>query len=78
VAGASQPNRSFDGEEDLDTELAEELGRLRSVEAWRQLADHMDLVWKISRVGGLCAERGVAGVGVCCDEVVVWCRSSAS
>lgn len=43
-------NSSFDAEEDLDAELAEELSRFRSPDTWNKVAQHLDLVWKIGRV----------------------------
>lgn len=43
-------NSSFDAEEDLDSDLAEELSRFRSPDTWNKVAQHLDLVWKIGRV----------------------------
>ncbi len=52
VPHASKANNSFDAEEDLDADLAEELSRFRSPDTWNKVAQHLDLVWKIGRVGG--------------------------
>lgn len=46
-------NNSFDADEELDTDLAEELSRFRSPDTWNKVAQHLDLVWKIGRVGHL-------------------------
>lgn len=43
-------NSSFDAEDDLDSDLAEELSRFRSPDTWNKVAQHLDLVWKIGRV----------------------------
>lgn len=43
-------NNSFDAEDELDTDLANELAKFRSHEAWEKMARHLDLVWKIGRV----------------------------
>lgn len=52
IARASKAaNNSFDAEEDLDADLAEELSRFRSPDTWNKVAQHLDLVWKIGRVG---------------------------
>jgi hypothetical protein len=50
VAAASMPQKSFDDDEQLDTDLADELSRFKSAEAWQKMANHLDLVWKIGRV----------------------------
>lgn len=60
---ASQANSSFDADEDLDSDLAEELSRFRTPDTWSKVANHLDLVWKIGRatvrggVVGVCAEH---------------------
>jgi hypothetical protein len=50
VHASKAANSSFDADDDLDTDLAEELSRFRSPDAWSQVAQHLDLVWKIGRV----------------------------
>jgi hypothetical protein len=50
---ALQPQRSFDGEEELDDDLSRELAALKPREAYQQAASHMELVWKVQRVGGV-------------------------
>jgi hypothetical protein len=50
-------NSSFDAEDDLDSDLAEELSRFRSPDTWNKVAQHLDLVWKIGRVR---LQRGTA------------------
>jgi len=48
IGAVSKPGqRSFDGDEDLDTSLAEEFGKFRSKESWQELAAHMDLVLEV-------------------------------
>lgn len=58
---AKPPNNSFDAEDDLDTDLAEELARFRTPEAWGQVAQHLDLVWKIGRVRHACEPPSPGG-----------------
>ena len=50
VAAASMPQKSFDDDEQLDTDLADELSRFKSADTFQKMADHLDLVWKIGRV----------------------------
>lgn len=50
VRAAKIPNNSFDAEDELDKDLAEELSRFRSPDAWNKVAQHLDLVWKVGRV----------------------------
>lgn len=50
VPHAKAANSSFDAEDDLDTDLAEELSRFRTPDTWNKVAQHLDLVWKIGRV----------------------------
>lgn len=50
VPHAKAANSSFDAEDDLDTDLAEELSRFRTPDTWNKVAEHLDLVWKIGRV----------------------------
>lgn len=50
VAAGAPSQRSYDSEDELDTDLAAELSRFQTPEAWRSMASHLDLVWKISRV----------------------------
>lgn len=51
-------NNSFDADEELDTDLAEELARLRTPDTWNKVAQHLDLVWKIGRVSCLNSTTG--------------------
>lgn len=50
AAAARFPNNSFDAEDDLDTDLAEELSKFKSPDAWNKVAKHLDLVWQVTRV----------------------------
>eukprot|EP00878_Enallax_costatus_P037320 GHUV01042144.1.p2 GENE.GHUV01042144.1~~GHUV01042144.1.p2 ORF type:complete len:112 (+),score=11.09 GHUV01042144.1:236-571(+) len=43
-------NNSFDADDELDNDLANELAKFRSHEAWERMASHLDLVWKVGRV----------------------------
>jgi hypothetical protein len=52
-AAAAPSNKSFDAEDELDKDLAEELARFKSPDAWNSMAKHLDLVWKIGRVRAL-------------------------
>jgi hypothetical protein len=55
VPHAKAANSSFDAEDDLDTDLAEELSRFRTPDTWNKVAEHLDLVWKIGRVSACTA-----------------------
>lgn len=57
-------NNSFDAEEDLDTDLAEELARFRTPDAWDKVAKHLDLVWEVGQVARVSASTHVC-VGCC-------------
>ncbi|KAF8065923.1 hypothetical protein HT031_002984 [Scenedesmus sp. PABB004] len=69
-------NNSFDAEDDLDSELAEELSRFRGREAWSQVAQHLDLVWKVGR------SRGSRATCTCCqgsgEEECAWCHGTGA
>jgi hypothetical protein len=54
AAAAAPPYKSFDAEDELDKDLAEELSRFKSPDAWNKMAQHLDLVWKIGRVRACC------------------------
>lgn len=75
-AAARVPNGSFDAEDDLDTDLAEELSRFRSPDRWNQVAQHLDLVWKVGRA------RGKRSVCTCChgsgEEECAWCHGTGA
>jgi hypothetical protein len=47
---AKASNNSFDAEDELDKDLAEELSRFRTPDTWNSVAQHLDLVWKVGRV----------------------------
>lgn len=47
---AKASNNSFDAEDELDKDLAEELSRFRTPDTFNKVAQHLDLVWKIGRV----------------------------
>lgn len=83
---ASPPShQSFDAEDDLDVDLADELSRFRSVETYQRMAERLDLVWKISKVRldiwrlclhlclGYCKLRSVCpGIAT---PIIIWCHS---
>lgn len=47
---AKASNNSFDAEDELDKDLAEELSRFRTPDTFNKVAQRLDLVWKIGRV----------------------------
>eukprot|EP00879_Flechtneria_rotunda_P001830 GHRR01001996.1.p1 GENE.GHRR01001996.1~~GHRR01001996.1.p1 ORF type:complete len:165 (+),score=4.74 GHRR01001996.1:193-687(+) len=73
-AAPKHPNQSFDSQDELDTDLAEELSRFRSSDAWNGVAKRLDLVWNIGRAR---AKRSVCS---CCqgsgEEECSWCRGT--
>lgn len=76
VHASKAANSSFDADDDLDTDLAEELSRFRSPDAWSQVAQHLDLVWKIGR------GRGKRATCSCCqgtgEEECAWCHGTGA
>jgi len=76
VAAASMPQKSFDGDEQLDTDLADELSRFKSADAFQKMADHLDLVWKIGR------SRGGRSPCSCCSGTgkteCRWCNGTGA
>jgi len=63
-------NNSFDADEELDTDLAEELSRFRTPDTWNKVAQHLDLAWSIGRVSCLPSTAGQmpAGHGQGCND----------
>lgn len=67
------PNRSFDAEDELDFSISRELGALSNPEKALKMAQHLDLVWKISRSrkGKVCTCCNGAGTQECS-----WCHGT--
>lgn len=69
-------NNSFDADEELDTDLAEELSRFRTPDTWNKVAQHLDLAWSIGRGRG---KRSMCG---CCqgtgEEECSWCHGTGA
>ncbi|KAF6259360.1 hypothetical protein COO60DRAFT_1638441 [Scenedesmus sp. NREL 46B-D3] len=69
-------NNSFDAEDELDKDLAEELSRFRTPDTWNNVAQHLDLVWKVGR------SRGKRSVCSCCqgsgEEECAWCHGTGA
>lgn len=73
---AKASNNSFDAEDELDKDLAEELSRFRTPDTFNKVAQHLDLVWKIGRA------RGKRSVCSCCqgsgEEECAWCHGTGA
>lgn len=52
LVAAQASDMSFDADEELDSDLAAELSRMRQPDAWRKLQRQLDLAWDIRKVGG--------------------------
>eukprot|EP00878_Enallax_costatus_P011043 GHUV01011533.1.p1 GENE.GHUV01011533.1~~GHUV01011533.1.p1 ORF type:complete len:166 (+),score=9.81 GHUV01011533.1:236-733(+) len=69
-------NNSFDADDELDNDLANELAKFRSHEAWERMASHLDLVWKVGRSRGKRSECGCCnGTGL---EECHWCHGTGA
>lgn len=48
IVAARPPNRSFDSEDDLDSRGAEEFASVSNPARFQKLAQHLDLMWRMS------------------------------